>query len=347
MLRFKYLLPIAAIFSLIFSVRYVVLADQTKPKQQPLVEPTRSTFSTPLAGSGIVEPLSEIISVGSPVTGVVEKVFVEVGDSVEEGQPLFKIDDRHLQAELLVRKANVSAAEATLGKWKAMPRPEELPISEAKVAEIKSMLEDAKDTLARAERGRTGGAVPEDEYSRRRYSVATIQQQLARAEAELKLLREGAWKPDLLTADTAVKVAKAQVAVTETEIDRHIIRARTKGKILQKSIRPGEYINLNAASSLILMGDTSTLHVRVDIDEADIGRFSPALSGKAFTRGANKVETPIKFVRVEPNVIPKRSLTGAGTERVDTRVLQIIYKVDQATSKLYVGQQVDVYLGKE
>jgi multidrug efflux pump subunit AcrA (membrane-fusion protein) len=347
MLRFKYLLPIMAAFSLIFSIRYVVLADQTKPKKEPLIEPTRSTFNSPLAGSGIIEPITETISVGSPVTGVVEAVFVEVGDDVQENQPLFKIDDRHLQAELLVRKANLATAEATLAKWRALPRPEELPISEAKVAEIKSLLEDAKDHLSRAERGRTGGAIPEEEYSRRRYNVATIQQQLARAEAELHLLREGAWKPDIQTAEAAVFAAQAQVKVIETEIERHLIRARSKGKILQKNIRKGEYINLNGNNSLILMGDISTLHIRVDIDEADIGRFSPELIGKAFTRGANKIETPIRFVRIEPNVVPKRSLTGAGSERVDTRVLQIIYKVDQAHPKLYVGQQVDVYLGKE
>jgi hypothetical protein len=43
-------------------------------------------------------------------------------------------------------------------------------------------------------------------------------------------------------------------------------------------------------------------------------------------------------------VIPKKSLTGGSTERVDTRVLQVIYQFDPPNRPLYVGQQVDVYI---
>ena len=49
-------------------------------------------------------------------------------------------------------------------------------------------------------------------------------------------------------------------------------------------------------------------------------------------------------MRVEPFVIPKRSLTGGNTERVDTRVLQVIYAIDGPDPGLYVGQQMDVSL---
>jgi len=44
------------------------------------------------------------------------------------------------------------------------------------------------------------------------------------------------------------------------------------------------------------------------------------------------------------NVIPKKSLTGDSTERVDTRVLQVIYRVEDQNASLYVGQQMDVYI---
>ena len=52
----------------------------------------------------------------------------------------------------------------------------------------------------------------------------------------------------------------------------------------------------------------------------------------------------LRFVREEPYVIPKKSLTGDNTERVDTRVLQAIYAVEGAKRQLYVGQQVDVFI---
>ena len=53
---------------------------------------------------------------------------------------------------------------------------------------------------------------------------------------------------------------------------------------------------------------------------------------------------PLEFVRVDPYVIPKRSLTGDNTERVDTRVLQVIYSLRTEGKPIYVGQQLDVFM---
>jgi hypothetical protein len=53
---------------------------------------------------------------------------------------------------------------------------------------------------------------------------------------------------------------------------------------------------------------------------------------------------PLRFVRIEPYVVPKKSLTGDNTERVDTRVLQVIYAVDTQGKRLFVGQQLDVFI---
>ena len=94
----------------------------------------------------------------------------------------------------------------------------------------------------------------------------------------------------------------------------------------------------------MVIGDLSTMHVRMDVDENDISRFKKDLPGKAITRGANKREVSLKFVRVEPYVVPKKALTGSGTERVDTRVMHVIYAIQGNDPNLYVGQQVDVYL---
>lgn len=64
------------------------------------------------------------------------------------------------------------------------------------------------------------------------------------------------------------------------------------------------------------------------------GEFAPA--GVVFT--------PLRFVRFESYVIPETSLTGDSTERVDTRVLQVIYSFDRDDLPIYVGQQMDVYI---
>ena len=67
-------------------------------------------------------------------------------------------------------------------------------------------------------------------------------------------------------------------------------------------------------------------------------------SAIAHVRGDANLKTPLQFVRFEPYVVPKKSLTGDSTERVDTRVLQVIYKIDRQDLPLFVGQQMDVFI---
>jgi len=65
----------------------------------------------------------------------------------------------------------------------------------------------------------------------------------------------------------------------------------------------------------------------------------------ANVKGRKDPRFPLEFVRIEPYVIPKKSLTGDNSERVDTRALQVLYALpDQPPAKVYVGQQMEVFL---
>jgi HlyD family secretion protein len=110
-------------------------------------------------------------------------------------------------------------------------------------------------------------------------------------------------------------------------------------------VRPGEYVGAPPSQALMVLGATDkVVHVRVDIDEHDIPRFKAGAPAEASLRGAPEKKYPLTFVRVEPYVIPKKSLTGDNTERVDTRVLQVIYALDVTGKPVYVGQQMDVFI---
>jgi hypothetical protein len=62
-------------------------------------------------------------------------------------------------------------------------------------------------------------------------------------------------------------------------------------------------------------------------------------------RGNPELNVDLEFVRFEPLVVPKKSLTGDATERVDTRVLQVIYRMVGTVPKLlFIGQQMDVFV---
>jgi RND family efflux transporter MFP subunit len=146
--------------------------------------------------------------------------------------------------------------------------------------------------------------------------------------------------------EAALALAQAQVQQLKIEIARRTVRALVPGQILQIKTHLGEFAQSGVVNPpLMLLGqDIPCLHVRVDIDENDAWRFRPGSPAVAFVRGNAELEAPLKFVRVEPYVVPKVSLTGQITERVDTRVLQVIYSFDQSRLPVYVGQQMNVFI---
>jgi multidrug resistance efflux pump len=190
-------------------------------------------------------------------------------------------------------------------------------------------------------------SIGEEEWVARKQGLATAEAQLAQAQANLALLKAGAWDADKAVARAAVAQSEAQVTQTRTDLDRRVVRAPVAATVLQVNLRPGEFVGTPPNQPLIVLGDTEVLHVRVDVDENDIHRFRPGMPAVAKLRGDPKREFRLQFVRVEPYVVPKKALTGDNTERVDTRVLQVVYAIDRGTETLYVGQQVDVFLADE
>ena len=325
------LLPTLAVCLFAYSVYHVLFAAEKLPREAPLVEPPRQTFAVGISGTGLVEARTENISLGTAVAGVVLEVCVtndQLGQRVKAGTPLFRVDDRHLRAQLQIQNANLKMAEAQLERLEEMPRPEDIPASEAKVKAAEANKTRLKDQMERGEQLLGKKMMVEEEFTARRYTYVVAEQQWHQTLAEDALLKAGAWQPDKLVSRAAVEAARASVVNLETEIDRCLVRAPVDGQILKIDVRPGEFVNAAAAKALIMLGDLDRLRIRVDIDEQDIARFKPTGRANATVRGITGKRLDLTLVRIEPYVIPKKAFTGDNTERIDTRVLQVLYEID-------------------
>jgi HlyD family secretion protein len=344
----KYLLPFVALLGFCFAVWMVVRGAKPVPAARPVTQPAQSEYRAFVAGAGIVEPASEDIAIGTNLPGIVEKVFVSIGTRVKAGDPLFSIDSRQLDSELAIRKAELKVAQDTVARLQSMPRPEELPPLVAEVAAAEASLGDAKSALAMYDGVTDKRAIRQEELDRRRFAVQVAQARLEKAKAALSLTQAGAWKPEIEIAQAQANAAAAQLNAVKTEVERLTVRAPIEGQVLRIKIRPGEYAQVGPlATSLIVMGKTNPMHVRVDVDEHEAWRVKAGSPAKASVRGNRSIETPLSFVRFEPYVIPKRSLTGESTERVDTRVLQVVYSFEPKELQIFIGQQMDVFIDAE
>ncbi len=342
----QFLLPLLAVGLLGFAIYHVVHGQQPQSKAEPPGTPARSAYGDTISGAGIVEARTENISVGSHLPGVVAEVYVKVGQKVTAGEPLFRLDERQLAAELKVREANRAAAEKQLARLEQMPRPEDLPPAEAKVREAEANFKDQEDLVRRSRVLYERRAVAEEDLLRREQAYRMAREQLVRVKAELDLLKAGSWDAEKAVARAQVEQMRAQVEQTKVELERLHVTAPVDGEVLQVNVRPGEFVGAPPGQALVVLGNVTQLHVRVDVDEHDIPRFRPGTPARAMLRGGPRQEFPLTFVRVEPYVVPKKSLTGANTERVDTRVLQVIYALDTNANyaPVYVGQQMDVFI---
>jgi len=149
----------------------------------------------------------------------------------------------------------------------------------------------------------------------------------------------------LVNATALLEQAAANLAAVRIDLDRRTVRAPRAGTILRVDARPGEFAPTGRLDPpLVTLGDLAHLQIRVDIDENDAWRFQAKAPAEAVVRGNPALRTPLTFVRVEPYVVPKKSLTGLSAERVDTRVLQVIYAITTPSMNLYAGQQMDVFI---
>ncbi|QZD93671.1 biotin/lipoyl-binding protein [Qipengyuania xiapuensis] len=313
----RQILPVIAVIGLVFAAIYILSGQPDRELSDPEREPPRAPEALAdearVAGSGIVEPSSEVVQIGSALSGLVTGLFVQPGDRVTEGQTLFTVDDRAVRAQL--REANAAIGEAR-----------------AAIAEAQSAQSTAASQLAL--------------YRNVDDPAAVSRSEVIRAEGEANAAAER-----LRLARARLEAAQARASSARTELGRLTVRAPIAGEILAVNIRKGEYVSTmggGGSQPFIEMGQTQPMHVRIDIDEEQAPRLAMGEPATVSPRGASDQQVLARFVRAEPLVVPKRSLTNSAAERVDVRVLQVIYELPAEAvgdnGLFRVGQQVDAYM---
>jgi HlyD family secretion protein len=303
----RYGIPLLGLLGLVFGIVFVFsIGKGDTPPPNQLALPPSAPYAASLSGTGIIEANSRNIEVGSHVSGIVSAVAVSEGQWVKQGEVLFQIDDRAGKAAYDAAQKDVAAAQARL--------------ESARVQQA-----DAQDQLKRAESLKVGVAVSDDALTRRRFAAQRARAAVTQAQAELES-------------------ARAQLESANVALERLGVKAPVEGRVLKVRVRPGEFVTAGQATAPVLMGNDSPLYVRVTVDENDVWRFSPEAKAEAALRSNKDIKVPLRLVRVEPYVQPKKNLSGNSAELVDTRVLEVVYAIEENKEQLFIGQQMDVFI---
>jgi multidrug efflux pump subunit AcrA (membrane-fusion protein) len=353
-LRFPMLRWITIVLA-IAGITIAVYAALTTKQETPVLPLSRQAsvnpFASGIAALGIVEPSGRDVAIVAPEQAIVTSVFVDVNDEVKQGQALFELDSRLLQADLVRAQAAVEAGRAELTRWAALPRAEDVPPLEAAVARARAQLADRAEQLRLTEQAKEVGANNERDVSIAKFARDAAQAELDRTNAELARLKAGGWQPDKLVLEAQLRQREAEVRSLQLRVERLTVRAPRDGRILRRTIEAGESASFDQGRPALILGDLRNLRVRAQIDEEDIALLAPLLkdAGKqqalARTRGAIVIDVPLRLVRVEPFARPKADITGANTERVDTRVIDVVFEMTQEPRfPIFPGQALDVFI---
>ncbi len=300
-----------AIFGIILGLGSAYFLRIHPNPQPPAFKPASNPYATGIYANGIIETVQSSganVNIYPEVPGTVVKIPVTEGQQVKAGTPLLILDDSVQRSTAASAKAQIGVAKANLANLKA----QFTKLKTSWQLDSRSVSRDALDT---AENG------------------------VKAAEANLEL-------------------AQKQYEASGALLTKYVVKAVSDGTVLSINTSVGSYISSQGAYAsysggflpVMVMGNLhGDLAVRCYVDELLIQRLpDPSrMQARMFIRGT-ETSIPLKFVRVQPNVSPKIELSSQRTERVDVRVLPVIFSFEKPKAlSLYTGQLVDVYIGKQ
>jgi HlyD family secretion protein len=265
-----------------------------------------------VTATGNLAPTNQI-DIGSEISGIVEKVMVDVNDRVSKGQALAVIDTSRLDDA--ARRSNASLAASDAG------------------------LNQAKATLAEAEA-----------QLMRLQEVARLSNGRVPSESEMTAQVAATQRARAAYASSAANVAaaRAQLSSDQTQLAKAVIRAPVSGVVLRRMVDPGQTVQaaFNTPSLFIVGEDLTRMKLEVAVDEADIGRVQSGMSATFAVDAYPGEAFPAQVARVD---LGARSLGGGQQSSTSGQVVSYMatLSLDNSAMRLRPGMTATATIASE
>ena len=220
------------------------------------------------------------IELAPKVSGKVEWIGVDMGETVKEGQVLVRIEPQEFAAAVKQQQGQLDAAKAKLQELINGSRPEEIAEAQADLDQAVAALTDAKATLDRVNGLIGTNAVSQQVYDDDVAAYGTAKAKVASLQATLDLAREGQRQEEIDIQKALVVQYEGYLDLAKVYLDNTSIRAPIDGTILDRNVEKGEYVTTGFAAEggakgyVVSMADLSDLRVELDISQNDFNKIA-------------------------------------------------------------------------
>ncbi len=355
---------IASGIGVLIGLTSAYLSGMVKKLPEPVFNPAPNPYAHGIYANGIIESYQfngENINLYPEVPGVITGIPVSEGQTVRQGMPLLTINDAVQKATTEQLKAQADAALVVLEELRHQPRKEVLEVSKAQMVAAQASLHSSRVQMEKQKKSYDldPQSVSKDTLDNAVNAVKVAEANLKVAEKQYELTRAGAWIYDIKNQEQQYNALYKSYLAANALLAKYTIRAPADGVVLAIKAAVGSYISpqgtygtytADSNNPVLVMGSLQAqLAVRCYIDEILVPKLpaTDRMQAKIFIRGS-KTAIPLEFVRIQPYVSPKIQLSNQRTERVDVRVLPVIFRFDKTEAiKAYPGQLVDVYVGEK
>lgn len=237
-----------------------------RPPQVTFARASRESISSLVSTNGKVEPVESGVA-RAERSGAVKKILVQRGQRVQSGQTLVELDASEAQAELKTAESQQAAIRAELQTLSQGGRAADRAVIDTGLDKARLELKIAQDDYASAVRLRDKKAGTEIE-------VRTAKEAVDRAQAQIQALQQQraalVTQADHSGTQARLDEAKTAAQLAETRIRMSLVTAPISGIVYQFDLKPGDY--LNAGDLVASIGRLDHVHVKVYVDEPDLGR---------------------------------------------------------------------------
>lgn len=235
------------------------------PVQVSLV--TRKDITHFLSATGDIAPLMQV-DLFPKVSGYLERIDVNIGDSVRQGQRVAQIDRADFLQKVKEAEAKVAYARAQLSELMAGSRPEELRQAEEAVRQAQSRFDNAKMQRERVEALFKRQVISKKEMDSAEMEYIVAEAQLEASQQHLKLVKEGARQEVRDASQAKLKEMEAILEQERIRLQNTSILAPFSGEIVRKYVDAGALVS--PSTPLVSLVHTETLKVVANVLERDI-----------------------------------------------------------------------------